>query len=189
YNTPGSYDVTLIATDGTTIDTLVIPNYISVYPYPAPQGIAQSGDTLIANQGAVSYQWYYNGTLIPGATNYFYVANQSGNFNVVATDVNSCEVEAVIFDVVAGIKTAVGSEQFIIYPNPVAEKLTVSCKKVAINAISIYNQLGQLLLGQRKPMGSVDGVLEVDLTALANGLYWLELDSGEKIIRIKFVKE
>ena len=44
------------------------------------------------------YQWYYDGILIPGATDYFYIAPQSGNYNVVATDANDCEVEAVIFD-------------------------------------------------------------------------------------------
>ena len=189
YNSPGSYDVTLIASNGNLIDTLLFSNYITVYPYPSPQGITQNGDTLTANQGAISYQWYYDGALIPGATNYFYVATESGNFNVVATDANGCEVEAVIFDVVAGIKTAVGSEQFSIYPNPVAEKLTVSSMQYAINTVSIYNLLGELVLGQRKSKGSVDGLLEVDLSPLTNGLYWLELDSGEKIIRIKFVKE
>ena len=189
YNTPGSYDVTLIATNGNLSDTLVFTNYITVYPYPPPQGISQNGDTLTANQGAVSYQWFHDGILIPGATNYFYVATESGNFNVVATDVNGCEVEAVIFDVVAGIKTAVGSEQIVIYPNPAGEKLTVSRKQYAINTISIYNRLGQIVFCQRKPKVSLDGVLEVDLTSLAGGLYWLELDSGEKITRIKFVKK
>ena len=68
YNTPGHYAVTLIATNSFGSDTLSLNNYVTVYPFPAPQGINQSGDSLIANQGAVSYQWYHNGVLIPGAT-------------------------------------------------------------------------------------------------------------------------
>src|SRR6185295_18578240 len=88
YNTPGSYDVQLIASDGANSDTLLMQNYIVVYPYPLPQSIQQIGDTLFANQGSPTYQWYYAGVAIPGATNYFYVAPQSGNFSVVATDNN-----------------------------------------------------------------------------------------------------
>jgi hypothetical protein len=65
--------------------------YITVYPFPPAQGILQSGDTLYANAGAVTYQWYFNNNLIPGATNYFYVAPASGDYNVVATDGNGCE--------------------------------------------------------------------------------------------------
>ena len=64
YNTPGTYDVMLVASNGLTNDTLLVPNYITVLPYPPPQSIIQSGDSLIANQGFVSYQWYYNGSKV-----------------------------------------------------------------------------------------------------------------------------
>src|SRR5436190_2379312 len=114
YNTPGNYAVQLIASNSITSDTLTLTNYITVYPYPPPQGILQSGDTLFANQGAVSYQWFENGVIIPGATNYYYVALESGNYNVVATDDNDCEVEAVIFDVIAKIQSAVTSSPFTV---------------------------------------------------------------------------
>ena len=68
YNTPGTYSVSLIATNANGSDTLTLNNFITVYPYPPPQGISQSGDTLFANQGASSYQWYHGGNLIPGST-------------------------------------------------------------------------------------------------------------------------
>src|SRR5205085_919462 len=58
YNTPGNFDVTLIVSNQNGSDTLVLPNYINVYPYPPPQSISQNGDTLFALQGAQSYQWY-----------------------------------------------------------------------------------------------------------------------------------
>lgn len=50
YNSPGQYDVMLIASNANGIDTLFLPNFVTVYPYPAPQGITQSGDTLFQMQ-------------------------------------------------------------------------------------------------------------------------------------------
>src|SRR4029079_18461865 len=124
-------------------DTLTLANYITVYPTPPPQGILQSGDTLFANQGAVSYQWYENGILLPGATDYFYVAMESGNYNVVATDENDCEVEAVIFDVIASMGQLSSGEGMILFPNPVKDKLEIR-NLPAIDDISIkvYNAIG-----------------------------------------------
>src|SRR6185295_7923674 len=93
YPNAGSYDVQLIATNANGSDTLLLTNYITVYPSPSPQAISQNGDTLFAITGSTSYQWYFNTNIIIGATDYFYVATASGDYNVVATDVNGCEVE------------------------------------------------------------------------------------------------
>ncbi len=147
YANPGSYDVQLIATNTNGSDTLLLSNYITVYPAPAAQGISQSGDTLFANAGANSYQWYFNTTLISGATDYFYVAPASGDYNVVCTDSNGCEVEAAIFNVIAAAPPGLPEgEEITATPNPVNEKLEIKGAffrgKKEID-ISIYNLLGE----------------------------------------------
>ena len=43
YNFPGSYGVTLIASNALGTDTLFMNNFITVYPHPPPQGILQNG--------------------------------------------------------------------------------------------------------------------------------------------------
>lgn len=185
YSTPGNYDVTLIATGSGGVDTLTLPNYISVYPYPAPQGITQSGDTLFANQGSVSYQWYYNGVIIVGATNYFYVTTQDGDYNVVCTDANGCEVEAAIFDV-TGIQLADSDNKFAIFPNPVGDELSIKNPEIptgtSIN-ISVYNILGE------KVYSDIDhNQPTVDCRQLPTGMYRLEIISSGIIYRTKFIK-
>jgi hypothetical protein len=118
-----------------------------VYPSPPPQGITQSGDTLFANPGAQTYQWYQDGNIIPGATEYFYVAQSSGSFNVVATDVNGCEVEAVIFDVVAGVASIKNDVVEVkLFPNPAGDHVTVSCKHSVIHRAEVYNALGEKII-------------------------------------------
>jgi len=197
YNAPGQYDVQLIASNANGSDTLLLHNYITVYPYPAPQGILQNGDTLFANQGGVTYQWYHDGVLVPGATDYFYVASTGGNYNVVATDANGCEVEAVIFDVVAAIHDAGDpgvSGQFAIYPNPVWNKLMIknlSPKNYSgeINAVSIYNAIGEIVSQVTVSASQTRQTYEADVSALANGMYWVEFSTNGEQLRMKFIKQ
>lgn len=92
YSSPGNYDVTLVACNSNGCDSLTVPGYIVVNPNPPPPVLTNNGDTLCAtfNPG-YSYQWYFNvNTLIPGATNYCYIAVFPGNYHVVVTDSNGC---------------------------------------------------------------------------------------------------
>jgi PKD repeat protein len=191
YNTPGTYPVSLIAWNSADTDTITLNNYITVYPYPAPQGISQSGDTLFANAGAVSYQWYHDGLPITGATNYFYVATESGNYNIVATDANGCEVEAVIFDVAASIQTPPGNSQLTVFPNPVGEMLTVKSYQLSgtVVEISIYNLLGEMVL--TAPLQTAHCKLptcSIDVSQLPPASYYLEATDGKMIYRTPFIK-
>jgi hypothetical protein len=186
YNSPGSYSVQLIASNSVTSDTLTLNNYITVYPYPSPQGILQSGDTLTANQGAISYQWYKDGNMIPGATDYFYVAATGGNYNVVATDSNGCEVEAAIFDVVAAVEAAVKEKtQLHLYPNPVKETLFFNCDHLTGTAvkISVYNILGVEIYSNALP------VRAIDFSAFPAGTYFIEAAFTGSSFRTIFLKQ
>ena len=183
YNIPGSYNATLIITNGILTDTLVINNCITVFPFPSPQGILQNGDTLTANQGAVSYQWFHNGNLIPGATNYFYVAEGSGNFNVVCTDANGCEVEAVINDVIAAVSPlslgeGPGERPF---PNPADEILHLT--SAAAIDVTIVDALGKIVYNSSAP----SKIFSIDTKSFESGMYFLfykteKYSSSEKFI-------
>lgn len=186
YNTPGNYTVSLVATNANGSDTLMLNNFITVYPYPLPQGIHQSGDTLFANSGAVGYQWFLGGNAIPAATNYFYVAPQSGDYNVVATDSNGCEVEAAIFDVIAQVEAAENFPMFI-YPNPVAGEFIVRSQEQQITGAIIFNMQNQivtLITGD----DSKPGEQHFNVSALNPGMYWMQVKTGKQDYRFKLIK-
>lgn len=188
YPNPGNYDVQLIATGANGTDTLLLSNYITVYPTPPPQSITQTGDSLVANAGAVSYQWYYNGNSIPGATNYIYVATASGDYNVVAVDANGCEVEAVIYDVLAGLGTEINTQPFLILPNPVGDELKIQSRWLSglrngtAGEISVCNAIGEKLL--TIPLRNTIGV-----SSLTPGIYFIEVRSQGNSLRARFIKE
>ncbi len=190
YANPGSFDVTLIAMNSTDIDTLVLPDYIYVFPQPSSQSITQIGDTLFALPGASFYQWYFNGSLISGATNYYYIATASGDYNVVATDGNGCEVEAVINNVIADVTPFSFGEGLGVrlYPNPVTEKLYISSYELNGTAdaeISIYNVMGEKVISESVKS---EANYEIDVHDLPSGLYYIEFISERKLFRTKFIK-
>ena len=187
YANPGTYDVQLIASNSNGSDTLLLSNYITVFPFPPPQGIIQSGDTLFANAGSTLYQWYHNGNIIQGATDYFYVADTSGNYNVVATDMNGCEVEAVINNVIANTNQIQYTTEYVeIYPNPVYEEFIVESSEFGATAIeiSIYNMMGEKV---ELPVDLRQWT--VDCRMLPQGIYFLESSVDKKIYRTKFLKQ
>jgi hypothetical protein len=190
YANPGNYDVTLIASNANGSDTLLLPNYISVYPQPSPQSISQGGDTLFALAGSSSYQWYFNGNIINAATNYFYIAQASGDYNVVATDTNGCEVEAAVFNIVAGILPTADLGLLTVFPNPVGNTLNVIGYQLSRTAveISVYNMFGALAV----PLQTANCLLPtcaLDVSKFSSGLYYLKITTGQKTFRTKFIKQ
>ncbi len=186
YVNPGSYDVTLIASGASGNDTLTVINYMTVFPFPPSQGILQNGDTLSANPGAISYQWYHNGNMIAGATDYFYVAYQSGDFNVVATDANGCEVEAAIFDVIAEMNNLPG-KNISVYPNPASAYLMIENIAEPFT-FDIFNLLGEKI----KNLSSITTGEEqtfIDVRSLPDGIYRLVMIMKNKSIHRKFIKQ
>lgn len=189
YNSPGSYSVSLIATNAITSDTLTLNNFITVFPYPSPQGIMQSGDTLFANQGAVSYQWYYGGNIINGATEYFYLAVQSGDYNVVATDANGCEVEAAIFDVTANISGPYFNDDNIaVFPNPTTDVLSISCGS-EIKSIDIINALGEQIIIDASSHSHDKKQMLLDVHAFSSGTYFIKVTCDDVAYRTNFFKK
>jgi PKD repeat protein len=190
FNTPGTYAIQLIASNANTSDTLTLNNYITVYPYPPPQGISQHGDTLFANQGSVTYQWYYSGAVIPGATDYFYVAAADGNYNVVCADANGCEVEAAIFDVVSRVSSAALNGALKVFPNPVSEKLYFNFPESGGEMefqVSVYNVLGEKILMNDVAVHSLNPA--IDMSAFPAGSYHIELKAETKMFRAEFIKQ
>ncbi|CAN5446762.1 hypothetical protein BH11BAC1_BH11BAC1_03330 [soil metagenome] len=188
YSTPGFYDITLVASNAHGSDTLLLSNYIEVLPYPAAQGIVQIGDTLFANSGATSYQWYFNANIVNGATGYFYVASLNGDYNVVVTDANGCEVEAVIFSVLTSVHSIFNNLQpTVVFPNPVEDKLQiVSPLFKAKNEIdiSIYN-----ILGEKVFSATNYSQMSIDCKFFPSGIYLLEVRTDDYLLRSKFLKQ
>jgi type IX secretion system substrate protein len=119
----------------------------------------------------------------------------SGNYNVIATDTNGCEVEAVINDVIAGLNSVVSTKEGVkIYPTPVSEKLNIYIDDTKLMAEGtsacayIYNSLGELVLLSPELLFE-NAHFEIDVHLLPEGIYFLELGFRESFHRIRFIKQ
>ena len=191
FYTPGQYDVTLIATNINGSDTLTLPNYITVYPFSPPQTIQQNGDSLISNPGFVAYQWFYDGDTIPGATNTYYIATQSGDYSLICYDNNGCIVEVVVLNVTADVTGPGGKNILLVYPNPARNQLDIQ-RETGIEPadITIFNAAGERIPVNHVPSSSAgSGIQSLDISQLPPGVYFLEINSGKKVLRARFIKQ
>lgn len=122
----GSYRVRVVNLTTGCFDTS-IATVVTVNALPTAS-ISTTGTTTFCNGGSVVlgpvvtnaapavYQWYNNGTAIPGATGTTYTATTSGNYTVVVTNSNQCSQTsnpiAVTVNTVPNTVTPSGSTTF-----------------------------------------------------------------------------
>ncbi len=77
------YTITVTTSSGCSNQDSVL---VEIIPTPAVPTISQTFNGLVCDSLANNYQWYFNGTLIPGATNNYYNTFVSGNYTVVVSN-------------------------------------------------------------------------------------------------------
>src|SRR5207249_3288047 len=116
------------------------------------------------------------------------VATESGDFNIVAADANGCEVEAAIFDVLAGLPQTLSKADVAVFPNPFSDKLYFRALD-GKSEVKIFDLLGNLVM-TLTPRSAENGQgSEADVQSLSEGMYWIELTNGNKTFRTQMMKK
>ena len=89
YDEPGVYEVKLLVYSGGGTDSAVAILFVTVNATPAIPQISLVNDTLFSTP-AISYQWFLNTVIIPGATDQYHVVSQNGFYSVEITDSVGC---------------------------------------------------------------------------------------------------
>lgn len=99
-------------------------------------------------------------------------------YSVTFTDVNGCsstDAVTIQVDPCTGIADDAQQEnQFILQPNPAMSSTTILFSGTGLTTISIYNAVGQLVSEQQVLFNTGSGI-QLDLTALSDGLYTIQL--------------
>jgi flagellar hook-associated protein FlgK len=143
------------------------PVNVTVNPLPHPV-ITKNQYTLSTAGGFASYQWFFNGQPIGGATGPVFTASQNGAYYVTVTDNNGCTNTSPVMYVnnvgvgIAGV--TVHAADVKLYPNP-AHALVYVDAPVPVN-IAIHDLAGRTVLQQQKAK-------EINISSLADGVYMI----------------
>lgn len=139
---------------------------------PTAPTVTQSGSTLTSTSGT-TYQWYYNGNLIAGATNQSYSPSQDGNYQVKISDASGCasELSDAFSFIGSGIKAVtVNAGYFTLYPNPSNGIVFINQNyfTAANYRVTVFDALGNKILQSENNK-------TVDLSAFSSGLYFVSI--------------
>ena len=171
--TAGNYTVTVTDNAGCERQKTVSINELPAFDVV----VTVAGNTLTADNGT-NWQWYLDGVLIEGATSSTYEATTSGDYYVVATDINNCSATSESVSLTVAINN-IFINALKIYPNPAKDELFIqSPLGDNINYdIDLINQLGEIVL-QQKTNAELTKIL---LTTLTDGLYVVKLTANNTV--------
>jgi len=187
YSTPGTYAVTLITTNANGSDTLTISPMITLASPPLPPTITLTGSDTLNSSPASSYQWYFNGAPVFGATNSWFPATSAGTYAVLITDSLGCSSISNGF-MWTEVHEVSGQNSFEIYPNPATSNLIIHfpAPLKSNTTLLLTNVFGQLV----SKVVSVKGELNQEeyINDLPAGVYFVILQNEEGQVVRKFVK-
>ncbi|MEO8591678.1 MAG: T9SS type A sorting domain-containing protein, partial [Flavobacteriales bacterium] len=108
--------------------------------------------TFFMDTTTYTYQWYVNGTPIPGATDAFYLALENGGYSAVLTDAYGCNR---VSDEVNVIVTGIAGEQgtrMSVQPNPFTDRTLIRCSELLdpgtrVDLVDVHGRVVRTLQG------------------------------------------
>ncbi|MBL7713489.1 MAG: T9SS type A sorting domain-containing protein, partial [Chitinophagaceae bacterium] len=161
-------------------DTLHI--YIKTDSFKAP--IFNTGKTLFTTGVYKSYQWFRNEIPLPGATDSFYNAIDTGTYKILVEGESGCSFFTDTIKIYPALNTdyfKIEKGEIFAYPTPASEKLMfhvafdVNVRIVNLNGIEVLRK---------------NACREMDLSGIANGVYFVVIFdvSGQYLGKQKIIK-
>jgi hypothetical protein len=156
------------------------PVTLTVNPLPPAPVISLSGGVLSSTM-ATTYQWYLNGSIIPGASQQQYIFGPTGTYVVTAGDSLGCTASSAPFNVtVTGIAQATDAPGIHLYPNPATGSMNLDIYQKYSSAvlITIYDITGvSLRKNEYELNGSGRQTFGIDLSHFPAGIYFCEVQT------------
>lgn len=179
YPESGTYDVQLISISATGSDTLLLTDYITVYPLPDAPVLTLSGTTLSAPAGYAAYTWYADGVIMPGETGNSITVTAEGNYTVEVINEFGCSSSAnYVYTIEQGIENA-AAEELKIYPNPANEFIYLNTANSGFENLVLYNTQG---IRVAQYMGGMEQSQTINVNHLPAGTYLAVVTKNGSII-------
>jgi hypothetical protein len=144
----------------------------------------ESGVNLSVPSGYSSYQWFLNGSAIPGGNTETHIATISGNYTVQVTDANGCTGLSYILEYTlpSSVNELDAILPFVVYPNPSNGQFQLTMEMNEPYSIVAMNSLGQKVYEDRNPNRN-----RAELKLLTTGTYLLQVTVKDKVYHKRIV--
>jgi photosystem II stability/assembly factor-like uncharacterized protein len=184
-NTSGTFTVVVTGSNNCTNTSNSIQ--VTANPAPATPTISWNGSQLTTSATGVSYQWYLNGAVIPGATSAAHTPTAIGTYRIMVS-ANGCSSTSNDYTLVVtntNSSAALSRYQAQVFPNPAKNILTVQFSETPeiTLTIQLLNSQGKVV----KTISTKNKITTIPVEQLSSGLYLLSIQ-GEGYQQIKKIE-
>jgi hypothetical protein len=154
---------------------------------PVSASLTSNGGTLTASPSGLTYQWIDCGngnSPVSGATALSFTPTTSGSYAVIVTDGPCADTSAC--ETVVGVEECSFCAGLQVFPNPFENRVTLQLPEVIEGLeLQLYDAQGKRI----RRMTVVAMTNEIDLSALARGVYFMRLTANGQQKVFQLVKE
>ncbi len=172
----GTFTAMIVAENG--CDSLVTLD-LTVHPLPVVS-ITENNNIITADAGFQTYQWYFNGVVVDGATTASLEVENSGAYHVGVTDDNGCSNISESIDFINTSTTILADWDARVYPNPSQDVLFIDWNESSFEA-ELFDISGRSVM---KGMASMN-----DVSHLGKGVYVLRIQVAEHSLTKLILKD
>lgn len=165
------------------------PLNIVVRSLPNPSCMVNMSLKQLSTTNFVSYQWYFNGSPIPGETNQTIIPAQNGDYFVEVTDVFGCKGKSPVRKVtwLVGIQHQAVADLMEVYPNPSNGIFRLDWSpSCTVQILMVSDLAGREIKVQPQSIGHNQYIL--DLTNDAPGIYIVHFILNDQPYQVRLVK-
>ena len=183
FGTDGIFDISVIVYNVSGADTSDMTE-ITVHPAPVAT-LTYAGGIFSTAVGFATYQWYKDGSPIPGATNNTWATTEPGTYYVKVTDANGCG--AITASQTVSVQDVATRHRFMtVYPTPGNGLCTIETTTTIAGAqvlyVSVLNTIGQTIARHNIALSGGRCRQQMDWQHLPDGNYLIvaETNDGQK---------
>ncbi|MBI3520590.1 MAG: CehA/McbA family metallohydrolase [Bacteroidetes bacterium] len=175
YSATGNYQVTLVTTNSNG-SSASVTRTIVVGP-PVTPSITVNGNTLTSSS-TVNNQWFYNNTIINGATGQSYIATQPGDYYVrVGNSFCFSNSDTLNLNTINGVKENSSLASINVFPNPTNGLVTIELNEFSAGSflVEVINMAGQLITNKWVNDCATQCKIAIDLSIYPKGEYVVKI--------------
>ncbi|MBL7933976.1 MAG: T9SS type A sorting domain-containing protein [Bacteroidia bacterium] len=186
YTVTGTNAVGCTAQSVYTVNVNSLPN-VGVSSSDADQTVCEGDQVTLTGTGATSYQWAASTMFVQGPVAVVYPTSNIV-YTVTGTDINGCQnnvTYALTVNVCEGLKENTLMAGLSVYPNPTNSEVNVELNNASVKSIQVLDLTGRVI----STVNSDSQVTKVNMSNLANGVYYVRISTDNATSVVKVVKQ